>query len=88
MYKYQIVGNEIIDLLTSKKRSGEKIVVLTAKDVERTFNVSERCGAKFGTRYPLCCQAMDYATRKNKAKYVSGSHPGATYTMEYKLTFF
>ena len=88
MYKYEIIGNEIIELLSGRKRNGEKTVVLTAKEVEQILNVSERCGAKRGTRYPLCCQAMDYASRRYKAKYISGSCPGATYKLEYKLTLF
>ncbi|MCR5098006.1 MAG: hypothetical protein K6B14_03570 [Lachnospiraceae bacterium] len=88
MYKYEMVGDEEIEMLTNRKRNGEKVVTLTAREVEDVLNVSGQFGAKHGTRYPLCCQAMDYASRRYKAKYVSGSCPGSTYKLEYKLTLF
>ena len=88
MYKYETVGKEIIEFLSGRKQNGEKTVMLTSKEVERMFNVSKRCGAKYGTRYPLCCQAMDYASKRYKSNYISGSCPGATYTLEYNLSIF
>ncbi len=88
MYKYQTIGNEIKELLFNKKLSGVKTITLTSKEIDELFNVSERCGDKFGTRYPLCCQAMDYASKKYKATYISGNNPSSKYTLEYKLTLF
>ena len=85
---YQHNGYELDKIFGIRKQNGEKTVMLTSKEVERMFNVSKRCGAKYGTRYPLCCQAMDYASKRYKSNYISGSCPGATYTLEYNLSIF
>lgn len=88
MYKYQIIGKEIIDILKQRKKSGEKTTILTAREVEELLDVSRRCGAKPYSRYPLICQAMEYASGKYPGKWIDGNNPGATFTVEYKLSIF
>ena len=39
MYKFEIVGNEIIDYPRERKRKGNQYVVLTALEVEHMLNV-------------------------------------------------
>lgn len=85
MYKYQIIGNEIIDLLKQRKKLGEKTVILTARQIEKMFDVSSRCGGEPGTRYPLICQAMEYASNKYPSKWIDGKKPSTTFTVEYEL---
>ncbi len=88
MYKYQVIGKEIIDILKQRKKAGEKTTILTAKEVEELLNVSERCGAKPHSRYPLICQAMEYASGKFKGTWIDGKNPSSTFTVEYKLSIF
>lgn len=88
MYKYQVIGKEIIDILKQRKKAGEKTTILTAKEVEELLNVSERCGAKPHSRYPLICQAMEYASDKFKGTWIDGKNPSSTFTVEYKLSIF
>lgn len=88
MYKYQVIGKEIIDILKQRKKLGEKTTILTAKEVEELLNVSERCGAKPHSRYPLICQAMEYASGKYQGTWIDGNNPSSTFTVEYKLSIF
>lgn len=88
MYKYEIIGKEIIDILKQKKKAGEKTVILSAKDVEELLDVSARCGGKPNSRYPLICQAMEYASGKYQGTWIDGKNPSCTFTVEYKLTIF
>ena len=88
MYKYQVIGKEIIAILKQRKKEGEKTTVLTAREVEELLNVSERCGAKPHSRYPLICQAMEYASGKYQGAWIDGKNPSSTFTVEYKLSIF
>lgn len=88
MYKYQVIGKEIIDILKQRKKAGEKTTILTAKEVEELLDVSARCGAKPHSRYPLICQAMEYASGKFQGTWIDGKNPSSTFTVEYKLSIF
>ena len=89
MYKYEILAKEIVDYLKGQKKAGNKTVVLTARDVEHIFHVSEACGASAGqTRYPLICQAMKKTAEKYKGTWIDGKDPSSTFTVEYKMTWF
>lgn len=88
MYKYQVIGKEIIGILKERKKVGDKTVILTAKEIEELLNVSERCGAKPHSRYPLICQAMEYASGKYQGTWLDGKNPSSTFKVEYKLTMF
>lgn len=84
MYKYEVLAKEIRDYLDRCRGQGMERVTLCARDVEHAFHVSERCGAKKGTRYPLICQAMH-----NVPNYGGTIHPGpdpsSTFTITYDL---
>lgn len=82
MYKYEILGKKIIKFLKQKKKEGKKIYILRATYVNEMFNVSKVCG---GSRYPMICQAMEYATTRYEGKQIDGKNPSSTFTMEYKL---
>jgi len=88
MYKYEIVANEIVSYLRDQQRDGNRSFVLNAKDVERLFNVSERCGASSQSRYPLICQAMNKASETFTSTWIDGKCPSSTYTVEYRLKLF
>ena len=56
MYKYEILGDEIIKYLKQQKKNGNKSFILRATDVNEIFDISQICG---GSRYPMICQAME-----------------------------
>ena len=74
MYKYEILGDEIIKYLKQQKKNGNK-----------SFILSQICG---GPRYPMICQAMEYATKKFRGTQIDGKNPSSSFTVEYKLTLF
>jgi hypothetical protein len=65
-----------------------KTAILSARDIEDMFNVSERCGSTTKNRYPLICQAMVKASEKYQGYQIDGKNPSSTFTVEYKLTLF
>ena len=85
MYKYQILGEEIIKFLKQQKKNGDKTYILRATDVNEMFEITQICG---GSRYPMICQAMEYATKKYQGIQIDGKNPSSTFTVEYKLTLF
>lgn len=85
MYKYEILGNEIIKFLKQQKKNGLKTYILRATDVNQIFDITHICG---GSRYPMICQAMEYATKKYQGIQIDGKNPSSTFTVEYKLTLF
>ncbi len=81
MYKYEILGDQIIEYLKQKKKEGNKTFILRATDVNRIFNIG-------GQRYPMICQAMGYVTKKYQGTQIDGKNPSSSLTVEYKLSFF
>ena len=85
MYKYELLGDEIIKYLKQQKKNGNKSFILRATDVNEIFDISQICG---GSRYPMICQAMEYATKKFRGTQIDGKNPSSSFTVEYKLTLF
>lgn len=83
MYKYETLGKEIIKFLDEQKKNGNRTYILRATEVNKMFEVSQICG---GQRYPMICQAMEYATKKYKGIQIDGKNPSSSFTVEYKLT--
>lgn len=83
MYKYETLGKEIIKFLDEQKKNGNRTCILRATEVNKMFEVSQICG---GQRYPMICQAMEYATQKYKGIQIDGKNPSSSFTVEYKLT--
>ena len=71
--------------LNEQKKNGNKTYILRATEVNKLFEVSQICG---GQRYPMICQAMEYASRKYKGIQIEGKNPSSSFTVEYKLTCF
>ena len=44
MYKYEILGDEIIKYLKQQKKNGNKSFILRATDVNEIFDISQICG--------------------------------------------
>lgn len=87
-YKYEILAEEIVSYLKEQKKAGKKTETLCARDIERMFHVSARCGAKSPSRYPLICQAMGKVAEKYPVIWCSDVNPSSTFTAEYQLTLF
>lgn len=85
MYKYETLGKEIIKFLDEQKKNGKRTCILRATEVNKMFEVSQICG---GQRYPMICQAMEYATKKYKGIQIDGKNPSSSFTVVYKLTLF
>ena len=85
MYKYEIIAKEIRDYLDTCKQQGKETVTLTARDVEHILNVSVRCGAKPGTRYPLVCQAMKHVPHYKFVVHDGFPEQSSTVTITYHL---
>ena len=83
MYKYETLGKEIINFLDEQKKNRNRTYILQATEVNKMFEVSQICG---GQRYPMICQAMEYATKKYKGIQIDGKNPSSSFTVEYKLT--
>lgn len=84
MYKYEILARELENYLDSCRQQGMEVVTLCARDIEHNFHVSERCGAKKNSRYPLICQAMHYV-RIYPGTIHPGPDPSSTFTITYQL---
>ena len=84
MYKYEIIAKEITAYLDQHKNQGAESLTITAKQVEENFCVSQRFGAKQGTRYPLIGQAVHNVSRYRSVVH-DGSDPSSTFTMTYYL---
>lgn len=87
-YKYEILAKEIVEYLREQKKAGCKTVTISALEIEHMFHVSERCGAKGSSRFPLICQAMHKAAETFSAKQLTEIDPSSTFTVEYKLRIF
>ena len=81
MYKYEILGNQIIEYLKQQKKEGNNTFVLRATEVNRLFNIG-------GQRYPMICQAMEYAAKRFQGTQIDGKNPSSSLTVEYKLSLF
>ena len=84
MYKYEVVANEISKYFDQCRAQGMDSITISALDIEHRFNVSQCCGAKTRSRYPLICQAMHNVPHYDGRAH-DGPDPSSSFTATYNL---
>lgn len=78
------IRNAIEEYLKQEKRNGNKYCILSARDVNQIFQISQQFG---NSRYRQICIAMK-EVRFYRKEWISGEDYHADFTIEYKLKLF